>query len=74
MPYRIAVSTELVASLSSACPMLQSLRIGGLCDSARVIGKALEKQLPALSSTAVSNGLESWEEAATGLNESQVAC
>ncbi len=70
---RIDLRPEFVASLSSSCPQLQSLRIGGLQDSAKIISKALEKQLPALTNAGISDGLESWEEAELGQNESQVS-
>ena len=69
---RILLSAELVASLSSLCPRLQSLRLGGLLDSARSVGKALEKQLPSLATAEVSSGLDSWEEADVDMDESQV--
>lgn len=64
---RILPSVEVLASLSSSCPRLQSIRIGANgCKDNTAIAKALEGLLPVLPSQKDSDEVDDWETASEG--------
>ena len=59
---RIDPGSALPRMLSSLCPELSSLRLGGSFESSKAVMKALEAQLPTLEQQQRAPDVDDWEE------------